>query len=187
MYHNTFTFCVLHLHVCSSCTVIAPPSPITTSLAVPNLESIVLPYVLIWNPLEQFHLFFTNGMQCPKADCVAKVHLCRWNIGHSEGHCPRLIHDINYLLILVPEVYECDNKHEIVSTDPFILQQFPEEEYIPFILFHRIGITRDFTQTTIGLALQGLAFTAIERFIQRRRQENVASLQLAYLLIYTVN
>ena len=120
---------------------------------IPTLESVILPYTLIWNPLAQFQNFFANGVQCPRADCVSKVHFYQWNAGQNDGHYPRLLHEISRVVILLPAVYKCDNGHELLSTDPYILRQFPEGEYIPFILFHRSGITREFARSTIGLAL----------------------------------
>ena len=66
-------------------------------------------------------------MQCPKVDCIRNIHLSRWNIGHTEGRCPRFLHDLNHMVLLLPAVYECENGHELFSTDPYILGQFPEE------------------------------------------------------------
>ena len=170
---------IMHCLICSSCGIIDPPSPMTASCqGASTLESIILPYTLIWNPLEQFHTFFENGLRCPRDDCISKVHLYRWNAGQNGGHCPRLLHEIRCVILLVPAVYKCDNGHELLSTDPYILGKFPEGEYIPFILFHRSGITREFGRTIISLTLEGLTFSAIERFIRRRRSENIVSLQL---------
>ncbi len=138
----------------------------------------ILPYTLIWNPLTQFQPFFRDGVQCPKVSCGSKLHLGRWNVGHSDGHCPRFLHELNHIVILLPALYRCDNDHELLSTDPYILRQLPEEEYIPFSLFHRSGVTREFARTIIGLCIQGLSFSAMERFVQTRRKEYIATLQL---------
>lgn len=152
------------------------PIHIVNIIVICGIREHCSPIYLDLESLDTVSIHFANGVQCP--DCVSKLQVSRWNVGRSEGHCPRLLHNINYVIILLPAVYECDNKHEVVSTDPYILRQFPEEEYIPFILFHRSGITREFARCTIGLALEGLTFAVIERFIQRRRYENIASLQL---------
>ena len=53
-----------------------------------------------------------------------------------------------------------------------------EQEHIPFILLHRSGLTRQFARTVIRLALEGMGFTAIERFIINRRLEYSASVKL---------
>ena len=117
-------------------------------------------------------------MQCSRVDCKSKIHLVQWHVGRSDGRCPRLLHDLNHMVLLLPAVYGCDNGHEILSTDPCILKQFPEEEFIPFILFHRSGVTREFARTIIALCIEGLSFTAAERFAKTRRSEFIASLQL---------
>ena len=81
-------------------------------------------------------------------------------------------------MLLVPAVYICTNGHELTSTDAHVLKQFPEQEHIPFILLHRSGITRELARAIISLIVEGLSFTAVERFIKSRRTDYIASLQL---------
>ena len=149
-----------------------------------QFESLALPYTLIWCPLTQFPIFFQGSTQCPKVNCTKAIHLHQWNTGHSDGHHPRLLHDLNYMVLLVPALYACDNGHQTLATDPYILQQFPEAEHIPFILFHRSGVTREFARVILGLSIEGLSFSAAERFIKARREEFIASLKLKINGIY---
>ena len=169
---------------CSRCCVIQPPNPVSVTSQICQLETLALPHVLIWCPLTQFSIFFQGSIQCPNANCNKIIGLSRWNVGHSDGHCPRLLHDLNNMVLLVPAVYACDNGHETVATDPYILQKFPEEEHIPFILFHRSGVIREFARIIIGLSIEGLSFSAAERFIKTRRNEFIASLLLRINSIY---
>ena len=81
------------------------------------------------------------------------MHTCRWNTGCSVSHSPRLLHGIDYTILLVAAVYSCIEGHEIYSTDPHILQMFPEEES-PFIVLHRTGFTHDFAHTVIHIILE---------------------------------
>ena len=104
--------------------------------------------------------------------------LCRWNTGRTDGHSPRLLHNVDHVIILVPATYICGNGHEVLATDPRILRMFPEEEYIPFILFHRSGVMRSFVRTVISLTIQGLSFSNVEHFIQIQRQQKMSSVQL---------
>lgn len=145
---------------------------------VSNVEEYLLPYTLIWNPLVQFQTFFGSSVQCLRVGCNNHIRLVRWNVGCSDGHCPRVLHDLNHMVLLVPAVYGCDNGHEVMSTDPCILKQFSEEEFIPFILFHRSGVMREFARTIIALCIEGLSFSAAERFTKTQRREFIASLQL---------
>ena len=120
--YNIFLFC-------SMCSIIEPPNPMgLPSQAASNIEAYLLPYILIWNPLVQFQTFFGSSVQCSRMDCKNKIHLVRWNVGCSDGHCPRLLHDLNHMILLVPAVYGCDSGHEVLSTDPYILKQFSEED-----------------------------------------------------------
>ena len=61
---------------------------------------------------------------------------------------------------------------------PRILLLFPEEEYIPFILFHRSGVMRTFARMAITLTIEGLSFSTIEQFIKIQRQQKMSSVQL---------
>ena len=117
-------------------------------------------------------------MQCSRVDCKKKIHLVRWNVGRSDGHCPRLLHDLNHMVLQLSAVYGCDNGHEVLSTDPCILKQFPEEEFIPLILFHHSGVTGEFARTIIALCIESLSFTAAELFTKTQRSEFIASSQL---------
>ena len=145
------------------------------------MPSLALPYTLIWCPLTQFPIFFQGSTQCPKVNCTKAIHLHQWNTGHSDGHHPRLLHDLNYMVLLVPALYACDNGHQTLATDPYILQQFPEAEHIPF---NRSGVTREFARVILGLSIEGLSFSAAERFIKARREEFIASLKLKINGIY---
>jgi hypothetical protein len=100
---------------------------------VGDIETYLLPHTLIWNPLQQYPTVFPEGVECPK--CKSHVQFSQWNVGRSVNHGPRLLHELTYMVLLVPAVYVCANGHELVSTDPHILEQFPEQECIPFILF----------------------------------------------------
>ena len=140
-----------------------------------SIEAYLLPHVLIWNPLLQFPTFFSQGVQCPKAGCKRYIQFSQWNTGRSISHGPRLPHETNYIVLLVPAVYLCPDGRELISTDPHILKQFPEQEHIPFILFHRSGVTRVFARAIISLSIEGLSFSAIEHFIKSRRADYIAA------------
>ena len=108
------------------------PPDFILQAASSDIETYIFPYTLIWDPLAQFRIFFKTGLQCSKSACKSKVHLVRWNVGRSDGHSPRLLHDMNHVVLLLPAVYGCDNGHEFLSTDPYILKQFPEEDHLSF-------------------------------------------------------
>ena len=162
--------------------------PTLATLVCQNMEAsvaaVLLPHVVLWDPIAQFPMFFQHEVVCPTAGCTQTLSLCRWNSGSSAGHCPRFLHDMEHITLLVPAVYQCKQGHQTVSTDPRILMYFKEQEHIPFILLHRSGMTRDFARTVIHLAIEGLAFTAIERFVINRRLEYIASIRLKITSIF---
>ncbi len=127
--------------ICSICTVISPPEVLPSqSLELSNfiLASTVYPHVLLWNPLPHFQQILLD-FNCPHEHCRGKMIECpiKWNTGTNAGYAPRIIHDIEHMVLLVSAVYTCStNEHEIVATDPRLLAHFPEQEFIPFILFH---------------------------------------------------
>ena len=65
-----------------------------------------------------------------------------------------------------------------MATDPRILSLFMEEEYIPFILFHRSGVMRTFARLVIRLTIEGLSFSSIEQFVKVQREQKINSVQL---------
>ena len=178
---TTLCVCCLLCVISLPCDIITPPNPASILHSRPeatNLASIVLPYVILWNPLNQFPCYFEEGIFCIKRDCRKPMHLSRWNTGSTISHSPRLLHGIDHTIILVSAIYSCIQGHELYSTDPCILGSFPEEEHIPFILLHRTGFTRDFARTVIHMTLGGMSFTSTEHFIHTRRLDLVGSLHL---------
>ena len=162
-----------------SFSVCTPPNPLMVPSDSDFIEAYLLPHVIIWNPLIQFQSFFKGNVpRCPKYGCKECISFSRWNLGQSCGRGPRLLHELHHIILLLPAVYVCGNGHETISTDLYILTLIPEQEYIPFILFHRCGVTRQFARAIIALGVGGMSFTAIEHFVASRRGDYIASLQL---------
>ena len=114
-------------------------------------SSLVLPHVILWDPIQLYTMYFTQVIICcPESGCGQQLSIFRWNTGSSAGHCLCIIHDIQHVTLLVAAVYKCENGHETLSTDPQILDLFLE--HVPFILFHRSGVTRAFCHMVIELA-----------------------------------
>ena len=69
----------------------------------------VLPYlppVIIWNPFRQFPLFFGLAgvrMTCPT--CNLPLHDGHWNTAYHASAQPRLIHDIDTVVMLIGITY----------------------------------------------------------------------------------
>ena len=154
-----------------------------------SMHQVYLPTVLLWHPLQLLQQLLVPSNEnvwkiCPVDNCSSHTILHRWNTGRVNGHSPRLLHDVNNIVVLVPAIYVCGNGHEVLATDPRILLLFPEEEYIPFILFHRSGVMRSFARMLINPAIEGLSFSTIEKFVKTQRQQKMSSvnLQVTFML-----
>ncbi len=82
------------------------------------------------------------------------------------------------MIVLVTCTYKCTFGHQIIGTDPRLLIQLPQHEFIPFVLFHRSGVTRRFARSMISLLIEGLSICAVERLVKSYRNDFIASLQL---------
>ena len=153
--------------------IITPPSSYSALIPSQNTEhennicSIVLPYLLIWDPLHQFPLHFRNSIPC--IQCGSALVVDSWKYGQTNALQPRVIHCLYHTVLLVSVVYMCENGHEVPSTDPRILQMLKVEEHVPFILLHKSGFTRDFVHTILLLYIQGMPLKSIETYVRECR------------------
>ena len=153
--------------------IIVPPSSYSVLLMQSEIRSsnecdYILPYVLLWDPLYQFHLHFKSGISCVNSHCSNSLSIKYWKYGQTNALQPRLVHGLSYTVLLVSVVYGCSNGHEVPSTDPRILTLI-SEEHMPFILLHRTGLTKNLLQTILQLFIQGMPLRRIETFIKERR------------------
>ena len=145
-----------------------------------SISDIILPHVLLWNPLIQFRSVIQN-LHCPHERCchyVSGDHALIWNTGEHAGHCPRLLHDLNHVVLLVSVIYNCPVGHQLIGTDPRILSHIPEQEFIPFILFHKYGVMRAFARWIIAQTVQGISLRSTELLIKSLRNQYIESLQM---------
>ena len=64
----------------------------------------------------------------------------RWSKDYDQPH---LLYGLRNDVLLVGQVYLCRNKHQILSRDQGILCQLRAGFQPPFLLFHKIGATRE--------------------------------------------
>ena len=90
--------------------------PTLATLVCQNMEAsaaaVLLPHVILWDPIAQFPMFFQHEVVCPTPGCTQTLSLCRWNSGSSAGHCPRFLHDMEHITLLVPAVYQYKQGHQ---------------------------------------------------------------------------
>ena len=122
-----------------------------------DLEAYMIPPVILWNPLVQTDC----DLACPYYQLSLRVW--RWNDGTTSHTTPRTIYSIQQRVLLVPCVYLCSGKHhQVVAHDPKLLKTIRETGIrIPFILFHKSGITKELfdfisSSTQAGLCIQDI-------------------------------
>ncbi len=76
------------------CTIFTPP------LTAPD-ENGCFPSVLLWNPLLSHRLIV--NIKCP--DCGSNVDLKQWNDGSCPSRQPRLLHEVETIVLLIGCVY----------------------------------------------------------------------------------
>ena len=156
--------------------IISPPSTqhLLHNAKVPSKEltphHIILPRVILWNPLVQIPLLSSILVQCPFEHCESSLVLHSWTMGQNNGRLPRLIHDTEGVALLVSALYKCSNGHLIYSTDPRLMKKI-SIPYLPFILLHRTGFTRSFITNVGSLVQQGLSMNCIARHIKNVREQ----------------
>ena len=70
-----------------------------------------------------------------------------WNDGSSASMQPRLVHDMDNVVLLVSAVYICENRHKLLAHDESVLKCFPSCCMIPFVLLSQTGFTSQLVNT----------------------------------------
>lgn len=156
-----------------------PPCPPATSLSVPAvLSNLILPHVMLWNPLLQL-----EKQTCFHSECNGNLHTTSWKCGTGSLQ-PRVLHDIDYTILLVSAVWLCDNGHSISSIDERVLSAIYEKHgFQPFILLHKTGFTTNFIMTVVELIGEGISFSGVERIVCRKRRQYTATLSQMVLKV----
>ena len=146
---------------------------VQSNVVSPNIDSLILPFVLLWDPLNQFPVSFPQGLPC--LSCSRPLTVLQWKLGQSVGLLPRVIHSIQYTVLVISTIYGCENKHTVVATDPRVLQFLSFQ--LPFVL-HRTGFTKQFIECAINLVSEGLTIAGVEKYVVKSRRKYTAFLLL---------
>lgn len=150
-----------------SCAIIHPPPP--SSINDPtSFSALILPHVIVWDP---YLIPSTLTPQC--IECNKPMERETWKLGQTPALEPRLLHGIEFNIILVSSRYKCFNGHSFLTTDPRVLKLLHSES-VPFFLLHKTGFLKSFLDSIMGLIEEGLRVSAIERYIRNQRQASAA-------------
>lgn len=155
--------------------VVAPPTPPFGNPKL-SVDHFNLPAVLLWNP-KITHPTFVQHVLSKCQSCGSTMHEGYWNDGSSYSTQPRSLHDVGNVVLLVSAVYICENHHKTLAHDERVLQCFPSQTLIPFVLLHRSGFTRELVDICTALVRSGVNFYNMETLILQRRWETYARQQ----------
>ena len=155
----------------------SPPNVIRNPQCITTLKELVhtplaflLPPLILWSPLEQFHGIISGQFCCPKCtDQNVRLHARAWRDGTcGERSEPRKIHGCDGVTLLVGRLYECDNKHEVLAYHPDIIKQIPES-FIPFKLWHITGFTVECIELVVALMSAGMSVNYVKTVIEQKQ------------------
>ena len=153
------------LYRCPAHVLILPPS--ISSITNCSPSGCFLPPVIVWDP---YVSVISMSHQC--VECNQPIQRTTWKVGQSQGLQPRVLHDIDSVVILVACQYRCTNDHTFLTTDPRVLELISTEN-IPFILLHRSGFMKSFCRKVIGL-IEAMSISAVEPYIKEQRRLSAA-------------
>ena len=100
--------------------------------------------VMIWDPLTTSS---NLALWCPFcAECSGlnrPLKAPRWKDGKTTCDQPQQLYGLTNTALLVSRVYVCDQRYQIVAHDSAVLSQVQVVFFIPFLLFHKVGITTE--------------------------------------------
>ena len=123
-------------------------------------EAYRIPPVILWNPLVQTQC----DLACPT--CRSSLRTWRWNDGRSPHSMPRSIFSVQERVLLVSCVYLCGNNHQVIAHDAELLKSVRQAGVrIPFILFHKSGMTKELHNFVSSSIQAGLCIQDIESML----------------------
>ena len=135
---------------------------------IPHPDEYILPLVILWNPAISLpNIFPDQSIICPECDLPAPC--VYWNDGSMACRQPRILHSMDDMVYLVSSIHSCANGHRTLSHDERILTSLPKWIVIPFILFHKSGVTLDLLNSCNAMCKQGVNMHTVESIVADRR------------------
>ena len=132
-------------------------------LSSSQVEEYSLHDIIIWDPLSFGPSLF---LWCP--NCL-DIHgfnnglkATRWKEGKTACDRPRSLYGLHNEALLVSRVYICSKGHQIIAHDPSILSSVRSEVQVPFVLFHKVGITKELQHFILTHANVGMSISDIQ-------------------------
>ena len=125
-------------------------------------EGFLVPDILFWDPTLYFSGLVLRCPSCEEQGLFEQLHPIRWKDGSRTYDQPRQLYGLRNDVLLVSRVYLCKNKHQILSHDSGIICQIKGEFLPPFVLCHKVGVTREMFQFVTSHVRAGMTISDIQ-------------------------
>ena len=147
-----------------------------------NPEDYVVHDVILWDPLSVSSNLTLCCPNCLESSGMNQsLRATRWKDGRTKCDEPRRLYGLTNNVLLVSRVYVCDRRHQIIAHDPSVLSQVKGMLPIPFLLFHKAGVTRELHSFIISHANAGLTISEIQTLWLQTMYDACASRRETYI------
>ena len=142
----------------------------------PNMEDYLKPDIILWDLQKECPEL--NGTNCPNDDCNEPLSL--YPIAYT--YMMRILYDFEKPVLLVTSMLRCKNarEHRFLGYDPRILKQLSDPDSVPFVLFHKVGMTRELFNSIMNQVSNGVKFGQIQDMLRKNYIQSHMEREKAY-------
>lgn len=142
----------------------------------PKVEDYLKPDLIIWD-LQKFCPEL-DGKECVNENCTKKMAL--YPIGYT--YMMRILYDFEKPVLLVTSMIRCKNakEHRFLGYDPRILKLCTDQENAPFVLFHKVGMTRQLFDSIMNQVSNGVKFGQIQDMLRKNYNHDYEKKRQSY-------
>lgn len=146
-----------------------------------SCEAFLVPDILFWDPTFYFPECALLCPSCEEQGLFEQLHPIRWKDGSRTYDQPRQLYGLRNDVLLVSRVYLCKNKHQILSHDSGIISQVKDKYIPPFVLCHKVGVTREMFQFVTSHVRAGMTISDIQVLWQQTLFDEYGFRKMCYL------
>ena len=142
----------------------------------PNVEDFLKPDIVLWDLQKECPEL--NGSNCPNDNCNEPLSL--YPIAYT--YMMRILYDFEKPVLLVTSMLRCKNarEHRFLGYDPRILKQLSDPDSVPFVLFHKVGMTRELFNSIMNQVSNGVKFGQIQDMLRKNYIQSHLEREKAY-------
>ena len=142
----------------------------------PSVEDYLKPDIILWDLQKECPEL--NGSSCPNENCNEPLSL--YPIAYT--YMMRILYDFEKPVLLVTSMLRCKNarEHRFLGYDPRILKQLSDPDSVPFVLFHKVGMTRELFNSIMNQVSNGVKFGQIQDMLRKNYIQSHVEREKAY-------